>query len=207
VHEKLTRFLTLTLDPAKIEGDPVPYLRVVFSKFRVYLHRKYNRPIKYIAVLEFHKSGVPHLHVLVDRYIPQAWISESWSALGGGNIVDIRQVDVHRIGHYLAKYLTKELLLSAPERSRRVTTSRSLHLNEKQPTETTWVMDKRSIFLLYELLCRIASDVQLDKEGFISSFVVASGIDTPPWVKQRSKHNVTLVRFRNVHIALFVVWR
>ncbi len=145
--------MTLTLDPSRIEGDPARYLRSVFNKYRVYLLRKYGHSIKYIAILEFHKSGIPHLHVLVDRYIAQAWISDSWSALGGGNIVDIRYVDVHRIAHYLAKYLTKELLLSAPERSRRVTTCRSIHLNEKQPTETTWVMDKRSIFYLLELSC------------------------------------------------------
>src|SRR6266404_4998604 len=96
------------LDPKKIEGDAVRYLREVFNKFRVYLFRKYHASIKYISVLEFHKSGLPHLHILLDRYIPQAWISESWSALGGGSIVHIKQVDVHRISHYLAKYLTKE---------------------------------------------------------------------------------------------------
>jgi hypothetical protein len=44
--------------------------------------------------------------------------------VGGGRIVDIRLVDMHRISRYLSKYLTKELLLSAPKRSRRVTVSR-----------------------------------------------------------------------------------
>jgi hypothetical protein len=36
-------------------------------------------------------------HVLLSKYIPQQWISDSWSALGGGEIVHIKQVDVHRI--------------------------------------------------------------------------------------------------------------
>lgn len=206
VREQLSRFLTLTLDPFRIEGDPVRYLRSVFSKFRVYLLRRYGHPIKFIAVLEFHKSGIPHLHVLVDRYIPQQWIAESWSALGGGNIVHIKYVDVHRIAHYLAKYLTKELLLSAPDRSRRVTTSRSIHLNEKQPVETTWVMDKRSIFLLFELLHELASDVELDKEDFICAFVVPAGAETPPWANQPEFIRLTLGRFGNVCFAVLVVW-
>ena len=206
VGEELSRFLTLTLDPARIEGDPVRYLRSVFSKFRVCLLRKYGCSIKFIAVLEFHKSRIPHLHVLVDRYIPQQWISQSWSALGGGNIVHIKYVDVHRIAHYLAKYLTKELLLSSPARSRRVTTSRSIHLNEKQPAETTWVVDERSIFLLFELLRDIAIDVELDKEDFICAFVVPAGMDTPPWVNRSEFITLTLRRVGNVRFAVLIVW-
>jgi hypothetical protein len=102
--------------------------------------------IKYIAILEFQKNGNPHLHVLVDRFIPHGWIKASWDALGGGRIGDIRLVDIHRISHYLSKYLTKELLLSAPERSRRVTTSRSIHLLEKKVNEVRWRLVPSSIF-------------------------------------------------------------
>jgi hypothetical protein len=41
-REQLTRFLTLTLDPSKIEGDSVEYLCSVFNKFRLYLRREYG---------------------------------------------------------------------------------------------------------------------------------------------------------------------
>src|SRR5207244_13457308 len=68
-REKLCRFLTVTLNPRKIQGEAVPYLRSVFAKWRTYLYRKFGKPITYIAVLEFHKTGVPHLHILVDRFI------------------------------------------------------------------------------------------------------------------------------------------
>src|ERR1043166_761176 len=78
-REQLNRFLTLTLDPRKIEGSPVRYLRRVFNKFRVYLLRKHGQSIKYIAVLEFHKNGNPHLHILLDRFIKHT--------------VDIREVE------------------------------------------------------------------------------------------------------------------
>lgn len=169
-QEHLTRFLTLTLDPKKIEGNSVSYLRRVFNKFRLYLGRRYGGPIKYIAVLEFQQSGIAHLHVLVDRFIPQNWISESWSALGGGNIVDIRYVDVHRIARYVSKYLTKELLLSAPKRSRRVTTSRSLHLLPKKDSNGSWELFKVSIFHLLSRLSDLARDVQVDEDGALESF-------------------------------------
>jgi len=166
----LSRCLTLTLYAAKIAGQPVRYLRQVFNKFRTYLGRKYEVLVKYIAVLEFQKSGIPHLHLLVDRYIPWSWITGSWSALGGGKIVDIKYVDVHRVARYLSKYLTKELLLSAPKRSRRVTTSRSLHLLEKKVRDSKWVLLKSSIFYLYSRLRHIADEIQLDSDGFLESF-------------------------------------
>jgi hypothetical protein len=169
-REQLTRFLTLTLDPSKIEGESVRYLRSVFNKFRLYLRRKYGTPVKYIAVLEFHQSGIAHLHLLVDRFIPWEWIKQSWSALGGGEVVFIKYVDVHRISRYLSKYLTKELLLSAPKRSRRVTTSRSLRLIEKKDADTGWELFKVSIFFLFSRLWSAAKDICLDVDGFLESF-------------------------------------
>jgi hypothetical protein len=168
--EQLTRFVTLTLDPKKITGNSVRHLRCVFNKFRLYLGRRYGGPIKYIAVLEFQQNGIAHLHVLVDRFIPQAWIAETWSALGGGNIVDIRYVDVHRVARYVSKYLTKELLLSAPKRSRRVTTSRSLHLLPKKDSDGSWELFKVSIFHFFSRLSELARDIKVDEDGALESF-------------------------------------
>jgi hypothetical protein len=198
----LIRFVTLTLDPRKIEGDAVRYLRKVFNKWRVSLLRKFKCTVTYIAILEFHKSGIPHLHILIDRFIPQAWISSSWSVLGGGGIVDIRYVDVHRIAHYLAKYLTKELLMSAPLRSRRVTTSRSIHLLDKKVSDTVWAVDERSIFHLFAISQKVAQGVQIDCEGFLFSFSIPIGIETPPWRKPQLFLTLTLVRARNGFFAL-----
>jgi hypothetical protein len=171
-REQLNKFLTLTLDPAKIKGSPVRYLRRVFNKFRVYLLRKYGKSIKYIAVLEFQKNGNPHLHVLVDRFIRQRWISAVWSALGGGKIVDIKFVDVHRVSRYLSKYLTKELLLSAPPRSRRVTSSRGIHLLEKRVSEISWRLLQLSIFHLFSIHQSVAQHVVCDETGLLFQFSV-----------------------------------
>jgi hypothetical protein len=169
---KLQRFLTLTLDPARIKGDSVVYLRETFNKLRTYLRRKFDCAPKYLAVLEFHKNGQPHLHVLIDRFIEQAWLSAAWSAVGGGRMVDIGFVDLHRVSRYLAKYLTADLFLSAPKGVRRVTCSRGIVLLEKRSKTHTWTLLKASIFYLYSRLFVVAVRLQYDDEEILESFVV-----------------------------------
>ena len=169
---KLQRFITLTLDPENIEGDPVAHLRETFNKLRTYLRRKFGSAPKYIAVLEFHDNGKPHLHVLIDRFIEQAWLSAAWEAIGGGRIVDIRFVDLHRVSHYLAKYLTVDLLLSAPKGVRRVTCSRGIVLLEKSAKTHTWTLLKANILYLYSRLFRLVVQLGYDEEGTLASFVV-----------------------------------
>jgi hypothetical protein len=171
-RHKLNRFLTLTLDP-KVLGnkDPVAYINAVFAKWRTYLKRKFGHSITYIRILEFQKSGNPHFHILVDRFIPQAWIQSTWQAVGGGRFVDIRYVDIHRIAHYLSKYLSKELLLSAPKRSRRITVSRGIRLIEKRKSDLVWQFFRKKIVDLFLELMPDLEDVYLDEEGVLKEFV------------------------------------
>ena len=170
----LSRFLTLTLDPKKIQGDSVRYLNATFAKLRVYWKRRYGVAPTYIRILEFQKNGNPHLHILIDRFIEQAWIQAAWSAIGGGQIVDIRYVDLHRISRYLSKYLTKELLLSAPLRTRRVTTSRGITLLQKTPAEITWVLVRIPIWRLFEVYAAWVLSCVLDEEDVLEAFSVAT---------------------------------
>jgi hypothetical protein len=169
---KLSRFLTLTLDPSKIEGDPVAYLNATFAKFRVYLRRKYKIAPTYIRILEFQKNGNPHFHILIDRYMPQAWLRASWQAAGGGRMVDIRYVDIHRISRYLSKYLTKELLMSAPRGCRRITTSRGIRILEKTPSQLVWDFLRIPFWALFDLFGNRAISVSLDEEGEVEAFSV-----------------------------------
>lgn len=173
----LNRFLTLTLDPAKISGEPVQFLNATFAKFRIYLKRQYKVAPNYIRILEFHKSGNPHFHILIDRFIPQEWIAEAWSSLGGGRIVDIRQVDLHRVSRYLSKYLTKELLMSAPSRSRRVTTSRGITLIEKTESKTDWELLRCPIWILFERFTGSVLTFALDEDGVLKTFAVSKNND------------------------------
>jgi hypothetical protein len=186
----LRYFLTLTLDPSKLQfnDDPqcaVPHLRRVWNKFREYLRREFGKAPTFIVVLEFTKAGVPHLHVLLDRYLAQRWISKTWDALGGGRICDVRRVRLEKISRYLSKYLTKELLLSAPKGTRRLSTSRNIKLFPKWVGQhTAQQVVKQSIWgLIAEqritrafteqaqpLFGRPMVVMEADKEGYLQAF-------------------------------------
>jgi hypothetical protein len=55
---------------------------------RVILARKFGESLEFIGVLEFHKSGIAHLHILLGIYIPQDWLSDAWQSIGGGRVVE-----------------------------------------------------------------------------------------------------------------------
>lgn len=140
-ERKLTRFVTLTLDPAKIPQGVLShaYLRECWRKMRVYLSRRSGRSVEFIAVVELQRSGIAHLHVLVGVYLPQEWLSKAWQAVGGGRIVDVRWVDVQRIAGYLAKYLTKDSLQTLPSGTRLFSCSRGIVLWPKKKSSGWWL--------------------------------------------------------------------
>jgi hypothetical protein len=186
VENNLTRFLTLTLDPKGLDGveDKVRYIRGVWSKFRVYVKRELGKSLSFIEVLELQQSGVPHLHVLLNKYIPQKWISSRWAALGGGRIVFIKRiVELDRVASYLTKYLTKEVILSVPKGVRRYTTSRDIKLfasnnrlgdqyefpfMPKRPSG--WYLTERPIERLYKDAGLSVMSEQFDEDGSIRAF-------------------------------------
>src|SRR5260370_35718506 len=80
---------------------------------------------------------------MVGRYIAQKWISLAWQSIGGGQYVDIRFVDVHRVAAYLSHYLTgdkvSQTLELLPKRARIFTTSRSIVLWGKKKASGWWL--------------------------------------------------------------------
>jgi len=130
--------------------------------------------------LEFTQAGIPHLHILIDRYIEHAWISKTWDRLGGGRIVFIKQVTVRNVARYLSKYLTKDLILSAPKGTRRVTTARAIRLFPRFDSGIQWEFLRESIWHLltirrvvefgrqFDLFRSIG--MQFDEEGFLKAF-------------------------------------
>ncbi len=167
----LRRFLTLTLDPRYTSSEEsIKYIRECWRKFRVYLKRRTGKSIDFIAVVELHKSGYAHLHILIDRYIPQQWIQSSWQAVGGGRFVNIKHVDVHRIAAYLSKYLTKEVILG-PFRpgTRRYSTSRGVKLFKKPP-KGLWKVLKLPIEFINSQVQGIISQESVDGLGLLQWF-------------------------------------
>jgi hypothetical protein len=218
----LNKFLTLTLDPKRLskDEDPIRYIKSAFADFRVYLFRKFKKSgkkINYISVLELHQGGgenhgKPHLHILLDTYIDQRWISEAWQAVGGGHRVWIEQVSVKNASRYLSKYLSKEMLLSAPKKTRRITCSRSITLMPRLvgPKHYRWMMRKLPIQFLYEFLSTPdldqfelfqIIDVSFDSEEFLQAFAIVVNSDSG------ANTTLTLGVFSYVGNSMLFVWQ
>jgi hypothetical protein len=67
------------------------------------------RTLPYFAVVERHKSGRPHLHILLRApFIPQWWLSSQMRELAKSPICDIRAVKGTKMAAaYVAKYIGK----------------------------------------------------------------------------------------------------
>jgi hypothetical protein len=177
----LTRFLTLTLDPQISPGpdESVEYIRDCFNKFRTYYKREFGAGLQYVAVVELQRSGMAHLHLLINRFVPKAWLDDAWRAVGGG-FTWIKYTDVHRVSAYISKYLTKDLFASVPSKKKRISTSRGIHLFEKrQPLG--WIRDGRSLEWHYRrhagLKRRLIADVVADDVGLKSFSLVTVRTD------------------------------
>jgi hypothetical protein len=84
----------------------------------------------------------------------------------------IRYADIHRVSSYISKYLTDELLFSAPAGTRRITCSRSIQLLSKPPKTHSWRLHKTTIFYLYERLLVVSENPEFDSEKWLKGFSV-----------------------------------
>ncbi len=168
---ELRRFLTLTLNPRSCTAEgSEKYIKDCWAKFRVSLGRLNGKAIQYILVMERQKSGYAHLHILVDRYLPQPWVQQAWKAVGGGKFVNIKMVDIHRVAPYLSKYLTKELILAAYRPgTRRYSTSRGIKLFAKAK-KGAWQLLKMSVEILREGTFRDKIEEKYDQNGLMNWF-------------------------------------
>lgn len=82
----------------------------------VALRKRINRKwpeerMPFLAVFEQHKSGYPHLHLLIRaRFIPVDWLREVWTEITGSWNVNICSLKTReRAAAYAAKYIGKDL--------------------------------------------------------------------------------------------------
>ena len=126
--------------------------------------RRIYKNFKYVRVFEVHKSGYPHVHLVVNCYIPVKSLYEHWKELGGG-FVSIHEPKCSKCGGSLpclvhhqkkfissknaARYLTEELEKKKQDphalgvefwiaQVRSITTSRNLPL-KKLPSSGEWM--------------------------------------------------------------------
>jgi hypothetical protein len=170
----LNRFLTLTLDPKKLQGaESTKYINETFAKLRSVLHRKHKKQrLSYIRVLQYQKNGMAHFHLLVDRFIDVDWLREQWQALGGGWNVWITRGKIRNFAAYISGYLTQSLTAPAPKGARRVTASRNVHLFEKPPKDFEWKLHKTAIERLRFHFLAVLNEIFCEVDGSLTTFMV-----------------------------------
>ncbi len=99
--------MELTFD----DSAPDPYLNPryyseTWDRFIKRLRRVYPS-IKYFRVVELTKSGRPHFHILLDRFVSHEWVTENFPAVGGAKINWEKWIDKQNVFSYITKYITK----------------------------------------------------------------------------------------------------
>jgi hypothetical protein len=147
---ELRRLLTLTLDPAtapRDQGEQHRYLTERFNALRTEIKDRYP-DLSYVWIREEGESDNPHLHLLVDRYMPQAELSKLSARVGLGHVVDIRRVNARNAAKYVTKYLTKGAMSELPKGSNRYGSSADIDLAVRGPSDDDRDDDDREWRLL-----------------------------------------------------------
>ncbi len=101
------RFLTLTIRPRGNIPQGLSHINQAWNRLRLKITRKVGK-VKYLKVLESQPStGMPHFHVLIDKFIPSGWLNEAVQSAGFGRIYKIKLVRNDRVYTYITKYLKK----------------------------------------------------------------------------------------------------
>ena len=109
-------FLTLTLDPRRFISldDAYRKLRIGWNKLLTMLRKRYGK-LQFVKVVEFQKSGSPHLHALffgISRLIDATDLRSFWDKkYGAGTFVYLKRIknDGRQVVAYLTKYIKKYL--------------------------------------------------------------------------------------------------
>lgn len=109
-----TAMLTLTVSSKNYPApeDAARDLKRGLVALRKRIARRWpGEKMPFLAVFEKHKSGWPHLHLLIRaRFIPVNWLREVWTEITGSWNVNIRKIEtVGQAAYYCAKYIGKDL--------------------------------------------------------------------------------------------------
>ncbi len=127
------RFATFTDSGKGSLCERLQMLKTAWNRLRLDLSRKYGLT-KFFWVLEFGgKRGRPHLHCLLNCYIPQRKLSELASSAGFGSVVDIREVKDGGGFGYVFKYLSKDCGLKSGASALRCIRGRRFGLSRNIP--------------------------------------------------------------------------
>lgn len=108
------KMLTLTLRSTDYESpeEAAQELKRGWRALQKRIAREFDGlKIPFLAVFERHKSGWPHLHLLIrSPYLEWNWLTEQWNDITGSPGIDIRAIRRgKKAAKYVAKYIGKDL--------------------------------------------------------------------------------------------------
>ncbi len=138
------RFITFTTDAKLWENG-----RAAFDGVRRKLPdvtkaiRKKVKSFEYVRILELHKNGMPHWHLLAKcPYIPQSLLSDIWARYTGSVIVDVRAVDKYfNAVQYVVKYMAKVKYIQWT--NRRISWSKNFFPPREETDSEDWLLTSK----------------------------------------------------------------
>lgn len=113
VGEDDLNFLTLTIKHGnfKTREEALKYVKRRWNSLKTAINKKLNRKIKYISVVEPHKSGYPHLHIIVTNLgmLNKKWLLQEAQKVGFGWNSIVQKISLGYKGavNYVLKYILK----------------------------------------------------------------------------------------------------
>lgn len=197
------RFVTLTAGKKDSLAGMLHNLKSSWNRLRGHLVRKFGLN-KFFWVVEFgHEKGRPHLHFLINCYIPQRALSKLAARAGFGPIVDIREVKDGGGFGYVFKYLGKDCGSRAGAAAMRVAhcrrfgCSRNIHpIREQGSNKICLEFLKDAIFGDYEKhsVELVASAVCKQIVSKTYSKTRAEVVGTPLWDEQHTREFFLWIR-------------
>ena len=141
----MRRFLTLTVDASAPVGRERQHEHITdrWNALRTELRDRYPG-LSFLWVRhEGDERDRPHLHLLVDRYLPQSELSMLSERVGLGEVVDIRRVDARNAAHYISAYLGRGALSHLPDGARRYGSSADIDLDPRSSSsddDSEWML-------------------------------------------------------------------
>lgn len=151
--------------------------RPQISKMFASLRKKYG-VIEYACVLETHKNGNPHWHILARcAFIPQVAIREEWEKRTGSYIVGIEKIRHQRkMGRYVTNYVLKEKHIATADRLGRIISFSKHYLSATRVTLSqegwTWRRDKLQVEFALDSYSHILKSIEILPTGEVLATTV-----------------------------------
>lgn len=191
---KPSAFITLTCKPSETETPQEAHdrCRPKIAKLFAALRKEFGK-IEYACILETHKNGFPHWHILARcPYLPHGRIKALWEKMTNNSIVAIEKIRHQRhMGRYLVKYCGKELMQPKVNRLGRII---SFSRNYLSPTRVTpkevnveWLKWDQPIEYVISRYQLVTSMMEVFDNGMVTMWTIRCETRPPheeAWLRQ-----------------------